>query len=595
MIFDFNDYRNKVYGCFVGKCVGGTLGMKYEGKLDYNYVTYYNPVPTEMIPNDDLDLQVVNLETVLRSGLPVSRYYLGEIWKYHISDFSPDEYAVGVSNYKLKMYAPLSGIYRNKFYAGMGAAIRSELWACLAPANPALAAKFAREDACTDHYADGIYAEMFLAAVESAAFVEKDLIKLIDIGMQYIADGSKLKNAFCDVIKWYNESVDILDVRAKVLENYYSENWTDVIINLSFILLSLLSCENSFDKAICTATSLGYDADCTAATVGSIFGIMDPNGIDEKWTAPIGDKVLLSNGVINMHEPLSIDDFCDNVIFLAGQVEKFYSTGVTLAVPADFKDVKIGAPWQKSWEEMYNWQENLKESLILVKPFSVTLAYPETVGCFPEKENNFTLKITNTTDAKLQGEISLSMPAGFDISLKNAEISLNVGESANIPFIVKITALKRRVPLNLLTINLHVNGMIIEAEAGLPVSAPWAVENLKNGEKSTAEACGSFFDIPAGAYKYSATFISSAERSLRITASGKRTFTVYLNGEEVFKREYRGYVPAYHREYDWFRVHALRGANLVEVVFNDEPEGEFFFCFAEDTRLPNMVDSMERM
>ena len=151
------------------------------------------------------------------------------------------------------------------------------------------------------------------------------------------------------------------------------------------------------------------------------------------------------------------------------------------------------------------------------------------------------------------------------------------------------------MPLNLLSVNFNINGMNIEAEAGLPVSAPWKVENLKNNEKTVVETCGSFFDVPNGAYKYSATFISSAERSARITASGKRTFTVYVNGEEVFKREDKGYVPAYHRGYDWFRVHLLRGENLVEIVFNDEPEGEFFFCFAEDTRLPNMLDSMERM
>ena len=178
-------YHNKVYGCFVGKCVGGTLGMKYEGTLDYHPVTYYDPVPTEMIPNDDLDLQVVNLETILRTGLPICRYHLGEIWKYHIADHAPDEYAVAVSNYALKLGAPLSGIYRNKFYAGMGGAIRSELWACLAPANPTLAATFAREDACTDHCSDGVYAEMFLAAMESAAFEESDLLALIDIGLQW--------------------------------------------------------------------------------------------------------------------------------------------------------------------------------------------------------------------------------------------------------------------------------------------------------------------------------------------------------------------------------------------------------------------------
>lgn len=64
------------------------------------------------------------------------------------------------------------------------------------------------------------------------------------------------------------------------------ENWTDVTINLSFILLALLSCENSFDKAICHAVNMGHDADCTGATVGALFGIINPDGIGERWTRP---------------------------------------------------------------------------------------------------------------------------------------------------------------------------------------------------------------------------------------------------------------------------------------------------------------------
>jgi hypothetical protein len=104
MKLDFNVYEKKVRGCFVGKSVGGTLGMKYEGNLNYNEVTYYNPVPTEMIPNDDLDLQVVNLENILSSGLPVCRYYLGNTWKYHVADHAPDEYAVAISNNALNSH-----------------------------------------------------------------------------------------------------------------------------------------------------------------------------------------------------------------------------------------------------------------------------------------------------------------------------------------------------------------------------------------------------------------------------------------------------------------------------------------------------------
>ena len=166
MKLDFGDYKKKVYGCFVGKSVGGTLGMPYEGDRSIRKVTYYDPVPTEMPPNDDLDLQVVNLSTVLRLGLPISRLCLGEMWLRHLDASAPDEYGVAISNHSIGLRAPLAGMYRNKFTAGMGGAIRSELWACLAPGNPMLAATFAREDACTDHAAEGVFAEMFLAAAD---------------------------------------------------------------------------------------------------------------------------------------------------------------------------------------------------------------------------------------------------------------------------------------------------------------------------------------------------------------------------------------------------------------------------------------------
>ena len=42
---NFSDYKKKVYGCYVGKCVGGTLGIPREGKCDYQEVCYYDPVP----------------------------------------------------------------------------------------------------------------------------------------------------------------------------------------------------------------------------------------------------------------------------------------------------------------------------------------------------------------------------------------------------------------------------------------------------------------------------------------------------------------------------------------------------------------------
>lgn len=594
MKIDFNTYNKKVRSCFVGKSVGGTLGMRYEGSLDYHEVNYYDPVPDKMLPNDDLDLQVINLESVMRSGLPVSKYYLGETWKYHIVDHAPDEYAVAVSNYNAKLSAPLSGIYRNKFYAGMGSAIRSELWACLAPANPALAAKFAREDACTDHYSDGIYAEMFLAAVESAAFVENNLLKLIEIGLKYIPDGVKLKNAFVDVINWWNDKKDIFSVRELILDKYIVDNWTDVTINLCFILLSLLSCDGSFDKAICTAASLGYDTDCTAATVGSIFGIINPDGIDKKWTEPIGDALVLSPGIVNMHEPKTINEFCDRIISVAGEVEKFYSTEVELSIPKNFYTAHISKPWTNDNKLIHIWSENAKESLVCVKPFYVSIVYPDTVAAIPLVENNYSFKITNPLDKVVNIELTLSVPEGFNVLIPCNKTSVNAGKSVVIPFNVSVGDLRRRAHVNILTATISVNGIPFEIDAGLPVSAPWIVENLDTNEKTVFEADSIFFKVPKGRYKYTTKFFSPAKKEIRMTTTASGFFTAYLNGEMVKEKKEKYYVPGFHRGRYWFKTLVEMGENTVEVIFDNDEDIEFFLGFATINGCACMIDTMER-
>ena len=73
----------------------------------------------------------------------------------------------------------------------------AQLWACLAPGEPELAARLSREDSCTDHYADGMEACVFLSVVESAAFLEErsddeTAGRLISIGLSYIPESGRL-------------------------------------------------------------------------------------------------------------------------------------------------------------------------------------------------------------------------------------------------------------------------------------------------------------------------------------------------------------------------------------------------------------------
>ena len=81
-----------------------------------------------------------------------------------------------LSNARRGVETPVSGHFNNDFTDCMGSPIRSEIWAVLTPGNPELAAYFAYQDAIVDHAGgEGVYGEVFFAALESMAFENDDL------------------------------------------------------------------------------------------------------------------------------------------------------------------------------------------------------------------------------------------------------------------------------------------------------------------------------------------------------------------------------------------------------------------------------------
>lgn len=337
---EVNSYREKVMGCWLGKAVGGTLGQPYEGCDGPLNLNYYDPVPEDMIPNDDLDLQVLWAYVLNSMPTPVvDRDAFADAWLNHVA-FPWDEYGIAIRNLRNGIRPPYSGTYDNWFKDGLGAAIRSEIWACLAPGQPELAAKYAYEDACVDHTGNGIYAEQFLAALESAAFCENDIERLVNVGLAIIPADSRLAMAITDTMTWCKNCNDWLTVRTRILEKWGSENFTDVVMNIPFAVMSLLLSKGDFSKAICMSVNCGLDADCTTATVGAILGIINPDCIDEKWLNPIGRKLVINAGITGITHPDTLDEFTDLIIDLSKRV-KLRNTA-TLPMP-DISRFKLKA------------------------------------------------------------------------------------------------------------------------------------------------------------------------------------------------------------------------------------------------------------
>lgn len=313
--------EKKIHACWLGKAIGGTLGTPFEGVPDMMDLDFYDPVPDKALPNDDLDLQIVWAYHLLENGhSEVTPEILLEAWKRHVA-FPFDEYGIALRNAAWGVPAWDCGWRDNWFGNGMGAAIRSEIWACVAPGNPARAAGFAWADAVVDHSGDGVWAEVFFAALESAAFEETDKNKLLDLALGFLPDDSLLVHAVQDTRQWWTSKKDWRAIRTLIVEKYGTDNFTDVVANVAFTVLGWLAGENQLGKSICIAVNCGLDTDCTGATLGALMGIIDPDCIEEKWLAPIGEDIVISSRVLRMNAPKTLSDLTRMTRQLAKQLE----------------------------------------------------------------------------------------------------------------------------------------------------------------------------------------------------------------------------------------------------------------------------------
>lgn len=320
-VMDNKLFRKKVLGCWTGKNIGGILGAPFEGIPDMLNLTFYDPVPDTPLPNDDLELQVMYAIALSQMDKPYAgKQLFGKIWLEHM-DFNCDEYAVALKNLRTGIMPPWSGKYDNYYIDGMGAAIRSELWACLAPGNPSLTAKFAREDASVDHDGDGIEAEVFFAALESAAFECSDLQQLISIGLEFTRKDSRIYESVWDTCSLWEKSRNWKIVRNSIQKQYGSEFRTCVLPNIPFTVLALLAGGGDFGKTICTAVNCGMDTDCTGATSGAILGLIAPDAIPVEWKKPVGDALIVRETAIpGLTFPPTIEALTDMVVSLSERI-----------------------------------------------------------------------------------------------------------------------------------------------------------------------------------------------------------------------------------------------------------------------------------
>jgi ADP-ribosylglycohydrolase len=319
---------DRIHGAWLGRCAGCLLGKPVEGvKADelQGYLKASRQWPLEdyirvsprskavaeypdmakrgwatqaryMPIDDDTNYTTLGLMILEKHGLDFGPCQVAAAWMGHLpmyTTFTAER--VAYRNFAMSIAPPLSASYRNPYREWIGAQIRADAFGYVAAGRPQLAAELAWRDACISHVKNGIYGEMFVAAMIAAAAFVDDLRTLVEVGLSEIPETSRLQSEIRKVLQWHGEGVEYDQVVSAIHEqwdDHKGHHWCHTISNAMVCAAGLLWSEEDFGLGICRAVQPGFDTDCNAATVGSILGMrLGPKGIEERWVQRLNDTL----------------------------------------------------------------------------------------------------------------------------------------------------------------------------------------------------------------------------------------------------------------------------------------------------------------
>lgn len=331
--YDKNELENKIHGAWMGRVCGCLLGKTIEGirtnelvpflKQTDNYPMYryiyrsdvnedviskynfgfrgrcYADEIDGMPTDDDTNYVILAQEIIELYGNDFTSFDVSRAWlKYQSKDAYCTAERVAYRNFINGFYPPESAVYKNPYREWIGAQIRGDYFGYINPGNPERAAEMAWRDASISHIKNGIYGEMFVAAMIAIAATTDDVEKIILGGIAQIPYTSRLyEEIFCvfDAFKRGVSQKRCFDMIHDKYDEYSEHGWCHAISNAMIVAAALLYGDGDYGRSICLAVETGFDTDCNGATVGSVLGMAKGiNAIPKYWTRPINDSLNTS-------------------------------------------------------------------------------------------------------------------------------------------------------------------------------------------------------------------------------------------------------------------------------------------------------------
>ena len=441
------EYASRVRGGWLGKLIGAAVGLPADGQKQTQEVAGYPAALSQRpaVSYEGIDFQIVWLRALQGAGPDITTDELISAWLRRLGHVH-GEYPYARANFRRDMPPPVSGVFDNPFREALGALARADLWGMVAPGDPEQAAWFARRDAMLDHAGAGVEAAIWLAGMASAAFAEKDVLRLIELGLGLIPLDGRVARAVRDVVRWHGEHANCGRTREMLLRSYSSEDVRDSVVAAGLIALSLVHGRGDFAKSILTAANCGWSSACTCAATGTLLGLaLGVEGIPAEWRGAARDQFVAGWGVVGLPRNASSGALADQTCELGRLVVRSQCAGrVQLTQEPPEEVTKLAPPEASSFLRLLAMGPYVAS--YRRGPLQIQIDYEGRPTIGYDVPRRLAIALSNTANRSLEVRARLSAPAAFVVATTSESIALP--EGTTVSFMLSCSAPRGQAPIS---------------------------------------------------------------------------------------------------------------------------------------------------
>ncbi|MEO8262425.1 MAG: ADP-ribosylglycohydrolase family protein [Pseudolysinimonas sp.] len=225
--------------------------------------------------DDDVDYPILGLHLLETHGAQITPAVVGEAWLtlFPYRQIFTAERAAYL-NLLHGVPAERAAITRNPYREWIGALIRGDAFGWVSPGQPRAAMQLAYQDAALSHVANGIYGELWSAALLAGAFTASTVAEAFEQSLDHVPPRSRLAETLQDVAGMRRAGLTWDAALERIRGRYSHYSWVHTIPNAAIIAAGLLWGGDDYSATVGLTVMGGWDTDSNAATTGSVAGVV---------------------------------------------------------------------------------------------------------------------------------------------------------------------------------------------------------------------------------------------------------------------------------------------------------------------------------